>query len=541
MYINYSDLPDYQNLFLDYLYEFDNVSKFYPKNFREIENYNRTLEDLKNYIRPHREEVSDIIRKQYSDYKISKQTDTNIESLKSENTFAVVTGQQVAIFGGPLYTFYKVITTIKLCSQLKEKYDEYNFVPIFWMEGDDHDFEEVKSINIFDKTNSIKKIIYDDGLDEEIERGSVGSLKFNENIKSTINELEDSLRDTEYKNDLLNLIKKCYSEGTKFKEAFKKLLHSFFDEYGLIIFDPQDKEVKEILLPIFKKEIESFSDHTNEIVLKSAELDDIYHAQVKVKPVNLFYSDEKGRYLIEPVDEEFRFKGKRKRIGKIELLNLLHYDPSSFSPNVLLRPICQDYILPTAVYVGGPSELSYFAQVMPNYSFFEVVDPIIFPRSSATIIEKHIFSTLQKYDLSISDIFRKKRELINRVLKSISDIDINSLFSETKNNIDLELEKIKSTLLAIDKNLIDSTNKSMQRIFQNLEVIKEKSEKAQAAKHETVIKQLDKVRMVIYPQENLQERELSFINFANKYGLDIFKWIFNELTINKYEHQIIEL
>ena len=541
MYINYSDLPDYQNLFLDYLYEFDNVSKFYPKNFREIENYNRTLEDLKNYIRPHREEVSDIIRKQYSDYKISKQTDSNIESLKSENTFAVVTGQQVAIFGGPLYTFYKIITTIKLCSQLKEKYDEYNFVPIFWMEGDDHDFEEIKSINIFDKTNSIKKIIYDDGLDEEIERGSVGSLKFNENIKSTINELEDSLRDTEYKNDLLNLIKKCYSEGTKFKEAFKKLLHSFFDEYGLIIFDPQDKEVKEILLPIFKKEIESFSDHTNEIVLKSAELDDIYHAQVKVKPVNLFYSDEKGRYLIEPVDEEFRFKGKRKRIGKIELLNLLHYDPSSFSPNVLLRPICQDYILPTAVYVGGPSELSYFAQVMPNYSFFEVVDPIIFPRSSATIIEKHIFSTLQKYDLSISDIFRKKRELINRVLKSISDIDINSLFSETKNNIDLELEKIKSTLLAIDKNLIDSTNKSMQRIFQNLEVIKEKSEKAQAAKHETVIKQLDKVRMVIYPQENLQERELSFINFANKYGLDIFKWIFNELTINKYEHQIIEL
>ncbi|MCK5086238.1 MAG: bacillithiol biosynthesis cysteine-adding enzyme BshC, partial [Melioribacteraceae bacterium] len=513
----------------------------YPKNFREIENYNRTLENLKNYIRPHREEVSDIIRKQYSDYKISKQTDSNIESLKSENTFAVVTGQQVAIFGGPLYTFYKIITTIKLCSQLKEKYDEYNFVPIFWMEGDDHDFEEVKSINIFDKTNSIKKIIYDDGLDEEIERGSVGSLKFNENIKSTINELEDSLRDTEYKNDLLNLIKKCYSEGTKFKEAFKKLLHSFFDEYGLIIFDPQDKEVKEILLPIFKKEIESFSDHTNEIVLKSAELDDIYHAQVKVKPVNLFYSDEKGRYLIEPVDEEFRFKGKRKRIGKIELLNLLHYDPSSFSPNVLLRPICQDYILPTAVYVGGPSELSYFAQVMPNYSFFEVVDPIIFPRSSATIIEKHIFSTLQKYDLSISDIFRKKRELINRVLKSISDIDINSLFSETKNNIDLELEKIKSTLLAIDKNLIDSTNKSMQRIFQNLEVIKEKSEKAQAAKHETVIKQLDKVRMVIYPQENLQERELSFINFANKYGLDIFKWIFNELTINKYEHQIIEL
>jgi len=541
MYINYSDLPDYQNLFLDYLYEFDNVSKFYPKNFREIENYNRTLEDLKNYIRPHREEVSDIIRKQYSDYKISKQTDANIESLKSENTFAVVTGQQVTIFGGPLYTFYKLITTIKLCSQLKEKYDEYNFVPIFWMEGDDHDFEEVKSINIFDKNNSLKKIIYDDGLDEEIERGSVGSLNFNENINLTIKELEDSLRDTEYKNDLLNLIKKCYSEGTKFKEAFKKLLHNFFDEYGLILFDPQDKEVKEILLPIFKNEIESYSDHTNEIVLKSAELDDIYHAQVKVKPVNLFYSDEKGRHLIEPVDKEFRFKGKRKRIGKIELLNLLHYDPSTFSPNVLLRPICQDYILPTSIYVGGPSELSYFAQVMPNYSFFEIVDPIIFPRASATIVEKHIYSTLEKYDLSISDIFRDRKELISRVLNSISDIDINSLFLETKNNIDSELEKIKSTLLEIDKTLIDSTNKSMQRIFQNLEVIKEKSEKAQAVKHETVIKQLDKVRMVIYPQENLQERELSFIYFANKYGLDIFKWIFNELTINKYEHQIIEL
>ncbi|MCK5456396.1 MAG: bacillithiol biosynthesis BshC, partial [Melioribacteraceae bacterium] len=268
MKINYSDIPGNQNLFLDYISEFENVSMFYPKDFRNNDDIEKTFEELKNYDRPHRREISEIIKKQYSNYKISKQTESNISSLASEKTFAIVTGQQVSLFGGPLYTIYKTITAIKLSRLLKEKYSDFNFVPIFWMEVDDHDFNEVASINIFDKENKYRTLKYDDGLEEESNRGSVGNIKFNSAIENTLNELDDALRDNEFKDEILNLLKECYKEGKTFKDGFKELFIKLFDEFGLIIFDPQDSAVKNILLPIFEKEINNFETHTTKNVLK---------------------------------------------------------------------------------------------------------------------------------------------------------------------------------------------------------------------------------------------------------------------------------
>ena len=400
MSLNYSDLPGFQNLFLDYINEFENVNKFYPKNFRNDEDFLKTFSDLETYDRPHQKEISKIIKNQYLDFSISKQTKSNIAALESKDTFAVVTGQQVSLFGGPMYTIFKTITAIKLSNLLNEKYSDYNFVPIFWMEADDHDFAEVASTNILDKENTNTTLTYDDGLEEETNRGPVGNIEFNSNIKLSLADLSDALRDNEFKNDILALLNDSYKEGNTFKESFKNLLFNLFNEYGLIIFDPQDSSVKNLLLPIFEKEINEFQTHTTTNVLRSAELEEVYHAQVKVKPVNLFYTDESGRHLIEPTEDGFRFKGKRKRLNEEELLNLLYFDPTAFSPNVLLRPICQDFLLPTAVYVGGPSEISYFAQVIPNYSFFDVVSPILFPRSSATILESRQLSIINKYDLS---------------------------------------------------------------------------------------------------------------------------------------------
>jgi len=541
MQINYSDIPGNQNLFLDYISEFENVSTFYPKDFRNNSDFEKTFDDLTNYDRPHRKEISAIIKKQYSNYKISKHTQSNIASLASEKTFAIVTGQQVSLFGGPLYTIYKTITAIKLSRLLKEKYSDYNFVPIFWMEVDDHDFEEVASINIFDKENNFRTLSYDDGLEEDTNRGSVGSIKFDSTIEFTLADLDESLRDNEFKNEILVLLKECYKEGKTFKEGFKELFIKLFDEFGLVIFDPQDSAIKNILLPIFEKEINNFETHTTTNVLKSAELEEIYHAQIKVKPVNLFYSDETGRHLIEPVEDGFRFKGKRKRLNKEELLNLLYFDPSSFSPNVLLRPICQDYILPTAAYVGGSSEVSYFAQVMPNYKFFDVVSPIIFPRSSGTIIESHLYSIIEKYGLSLPDFYMDKNILIEKVVKIVSEINFDELFDKSEREIKVTLNGLKENLLSIDTNLIQPIEKSIARIEQTISTLKEKSKGAEGRKHKTLITQLQKVRDAVYPNNNLQEREINFFYFANKYGLDIIKWIMNELNTNKIEHQIIEL
>lgn len=541
MLINYSDLPGFDNLFLDYLYEFDNVRKFFNTNFRNINNYDEVFTKVKNSIRVDRKKLTDIIANQYKDFKISKQTESNIASLSSNKSLAVVTGQQLSLFGGPLYTFYKTITAIKLSQQLKEKYEQYNFIPVFWMEGDDHDFEEVKSVNIFNGDNGIENIIYDDGLELESNRGSVGNLKFNEQLEKTLNKVKDSLRETEFTNDLISQINKAYSVGKSFKEAFKEILFNLFDEYGLIIFDPQDAEVKKLLHPIFKYELENFRKNTDIILERSAELEEVYHAQVKIKPINLFLSESDGRFLIEPVDDNFRLKGKRLRYSLEHLLSILDSSPQRFSPNVLLRPICQDYLFPSACYIAGPSEISYFAQVMPYYSIFNIQQPIIYPRASITIIEKNIKTILEKYDLDLMDLFTDEHELISGLIAKIGNTDVKDVFNHSFHEIEKTIDNLKENIYVIDQTLIDAANKSKERIIQTLENLQTKVEKAQERQHETVIRQVQKARMNLYPNSNFQEREINFTYFANKYGIEIVKWVFNEISISKFEHQVLEL
>ena len=167
----------------------------------------------------------------------------------------------------------------------------------------------------------------------------------------------------------------------------------------------------------------------------SADLEEVYHSQVKVKPINLFYSENNGRYSIEPEDDLFRLKGKRQKFTLIELLDEIENYPDKFSANVLLRPITQDYLLPTGFYVAGPSEISYFAQVMPLYNKFGISEPVIYPRSSVTILEKNIKGVLEKYELNIEDIFVEEKLLNNRVLNQVADIRIDDLLHEYEHQI----------------------------------------------------------------------------------------------------------
>lgn len=541
MYINFCDIPGQQNLFLDYLYEFENVERFYKKNFRNQEQYEELFKTLEKYDRPHRAQLVNTIRAQYENIKISKQTQSNIEALYSNKTIAVVTGQQLGILGGPLYTLYKTITAIKLSNYLKERYDNYQFVPVFWLEGDDHDFDEVRKISLLDTNNQLFTLKYNDGLEEEINRGSIGQLKLNQNIENFFNELSNNLRETEFKNSLIDFLKSSYQPNTTFLEAFRSLMINIFDEYGLIIFNPLDPSVKKLLTPIFSKEIINYRDHTSYLVERSAELEEFYHAQVKVKPINLFYIENNERLLLEPADNDYRLKGRRKKFTQEDLLAQLNYAPERFSPNVLLRPICQDYLFPTAFYIGGPSEISYFAQLSPLYEIYNINQPIIYPRASATITEKGVKTILEKYNLKCINFFISEDELITNIVTQNSSMDINLLFNESLSNIEKVILLLGENLSLIDKSLYELTLKTKQRIEENLQYLKNKAVELEKSKHEVTIRQLSKIHNILYPNNNLQEREINFSYFANKYGLDILKWIFNELTINKFEHQILEL
>ncbi len=541
MYINFSDIPGNHNLFLDYLYEFGNVKDFYKTNFRNKEEYLNIFKKVAESHSEFREKLSLILFNQYRDFNPSLKTQKNLNSIKNKNTLAVVTGQQLGMLGGPLYTIYKIITAIKLSAFLSERYDDYLFVPIFWLEGDDHDFNEVRGTNVINADNEVIKISYSDELAEDENKGSVGNIAFDDSLNAFFSSIENSLRHTEYTQPLITEMKSFYSEGKTFKQSFRELIFRLFDEYGLILLDPQDKEFKEQLKPIFKNEITDFRKHTEKLVNVSAQLEEVYHAQVKVQPVNLFYKYEEGRFLIEPVENEFRLKRKRKKFTYEELMDTVEKEPESFSPNVLLRPICQDYILPTAFYVGGPSEISYFAQVMPLYDFYNIQPPIIYPRSSVTIIERNINSIIEKYDINISELFAEPEKVKQKIVEAISKTSIDEIFANSFNQIEAAFDRLKEKLFEFDKTISDAGTKYKQKIFHDLEVLKEKAIEAQKKKHETTLRQVDKVSNLVYPNSTLQEREINFIYFANKYSLNFLKNIFDEVAINKFEHQIIVL
>jgi bacillithiol biosynthesis cysteine-adding enzyme BshC len=542
MHINFSNIPAHQNLFLDYIEEYENVSRFYGKNFRDVEQFLPHFRKLASKERAHRALLSEIIQTQYLNLKISKQTQHNIELLALPNTIAVITGQQLGIFGGPLYTFYKTITAIKLCNLLKEQYSEFNFVPVFWLEGDDHDFDEVRNFSILSNDNSLLNIEYVDGLEEEINRGSTGAIKFNENLNTVFDKLSGALRDTDFKASLVDLLKAIYQPGKTFLECFRELMMNFFDGYGLVVFNPLDSRSKRLLVPVFKKAIAEYAEQSTTLVERSAELEEIYHAQVKVKPINLFYVEENERLLIEPTDAgDLRLKGKRKKFTFDDMLNQIEFMPEKFSPNVLLRPICQDYLFATGFYIGGPGEISYFAQVNPLYEIYDIEEPFIYPRASATIVEQGVNQVLNKHSFTYTDIFSEEDELIKKIVQASSELNLETLFAKTNEEIANLFSEISQKLATIDKTLGDLSEKSKQRIDQALEYLKNKASEAEKRKYDTSIRQLTKVRNILFPNGSLQEREINFVYFVNKYGMDFIKWLFNELQIDKFEHQILEL
>ena len=541
MYINFSDIPGHQNLFLDYLYEYENVAEFYANDFRNKENYLKIFKNVSENRQNLAPDVSSLLTRQYSQLNPSSLTQKNIKMLSDKKTLAIVTGQQLGIIGGPLYTLYKIMTAIKLSRLLSERYDDYNFVPVFWLEADDHDFNEVRATKIIDEANSLITIEYKEEIAEDDLKQSVGMINFDSSINDFFKKLDTSQKQTEFKLPILEHLKSIYKEGTSFKDAFRKFVFDYFDEYGLIIFDPQDDEVKKILKPVFKKEITDFRIHTEQLVQVSATLEELYHAQVKVKPVNLFLRVDEGRYSIEPVDNEYRLRRKRKSFTQEQLLELLENEPDKFSPNVLLRPICQDYLFPTAFYIAGPSEIAYFAQIKPLYEIYEIVEPIIYPRSSVTILENAIANSLEKYSVSINDIFIDVENVKKKIINSVEERSVDEMFEGITNQIETTFDQLKEKLLDLDKTIADSSNRYRDKILSNISELKSKAEKAQQKKYEVTLRQIDRAAVNLFPNSNLQEREINFVYFANKYGEEFIKKVFDELQINKFEHQIISL
>ena len=543
--IDFRDLSfadsSFSRLFVDYINDFSNVRNFFSGNFREEKDWRETIQRVAGRSID-RSSIVQVLSVQNRNFHCGVRTLANIDLLLNDNSLAVVTGQQVGLFTGPLYTIFKTLSVLKLTDQLSRRFPDYHFVPVFWLEGEDHDFDEVATIGLINGSNDLVQIRY--GKQETNEKknvGAVGKLELDESISAVFSTVDQALVHSEFKGQVLELFKTAYQPGMDFNRAFVHLLNVLLEDSGLVFLDPNDAQAKKIVAPIFERELGESSRTSQIVVEESAALEKQYHAQVKPRPINLFLFSDGGRYPIEPHPEGYLLKGTRRHLGKQEMADILHNTPERLSPNVVLRPICQDTLLPTVAYVGGPAEVAYFAQFRRLYDYFQIPEPIIYPRATATILEEKVEKVLTRFALQPIQFFQDVELLKQRVTEQVSDFKAHELFANTAGAVEESLNSLRAGMVSIDPTLGGALDGALGKMKATIDVLEQKVVAAQKRQNEVFLRQIDKAALFLFPNSNFQERELNILYFLNKYGPEFVRWLNGELEIDKFKHQIIRI
>ena len=468
-----------------------NLNLFFNSHYRESEDIFKVIDEkVHNYNTSRyfdKNVLIDILKRQNVTFGGDDSTAANIEMLVSENTFAVVTGQQVGLYTGPLYTILKTISTVKLAKELKERFPQFNFVPVFWLESEDHDIDEANHTYLIDKQNELVRVGFDaenTNAEEGARKNSppVGNIEFGELINSINEQLRSTMIDTDFKDKIMNMVIKNYREGNDYKTAFAGLMNDIFKGYGVIFIDPSDHEIKRLLIPVFEKELTSSPKLCETIITQSAELEKNYDLQVKPKVINMFFLHNNNRLLIEPRDGgKFALRNSKRRFENEEMLNTLNENPELFSPNVVLRPICQDYLLPTVAYIGGPGEISYFAQFKPAYKHYDITMPVIYPRASVSIIEGKISKFMNNFNVKLEDIFHHSF-LVSKVVDKLSEVKVEDEISKYIDDLNKIFYDMRNMTVKVDQTLLNVVDNLKDKTKQNIEQFKSKLINAQAKK-----------------------------------------------------------
>jgi bacillithiol biosynthesis cysteine-adding enzyme BshC len=316
-------------------------------------------------------------------------------------------------------------------------------------------------------------------------------------------------------------------------------MNHLFAGAGLVFISPNHPRLKRILSPLFVRELEEFPATSQMVISRSAELERKYHAQIKAKSINLFMFYKGGRYLIEPREHDFSLKGTRAFFTKDELMVLARETPEVFSANVILRPLCQDTLLPTVSYVGGPSEIAYSAQLQPVYEHLGIPEPVIYPRASISLVQGGLMRAMEKYGLELPEFLGDVEKVSAKVVEQISEIKLDLLFANMTKNVHDALNEAKFGLNEVDATLLGALDNVQSKIDVNIGVLREKSVAAQKRRNETAVRQIEKAAASLLPAGMLQERELNVIVYLNKYGPDLIKWLMEHIDITGFKHQVL--
>jgi bacillithiol biosynthesis cysteine-adding enzyme BshC len=538
--IRFSQIPRMSRLFNDFLYDFDRVSRFYqPDGLRLASLVSRSREVTAQSFS--RDAVADALADQNARAGAGPLTFANLERLRQPDSVVVITGQQAGLFTGPLYTILKALTAIKLAEHLRA--EGVNAVPMFWIAAEDHDFAEVNHTRLVNREGQLTTITYTACSPKEGK--PVGHVRLAEGIAENIDQLAAALPESEFSPRLIEDMRDSYRPGASFAEAFARMMMKLFGHFGVVLINPLDDRLKQVAGEIYARAMSHAPEFASRLVNESAALEASgYHAQVYTSPeaVPLFMLDEGRRTaMVRRDDGRFYLKNGEKSFGADELLETVERCPSCFSPNVTLRPIVQDFLLPTAVYIGGPAEIAYFAQLRPNYSLLGRVDPVVAPRASFTLIEKRHAKTMSKYGIEFTDLFKGFEEVMKTVVERSLDQNTAMVFDETEKVFNEQLEKLRESLLAVDPTLAEALKGGREKIFYQLHNLRTRFVHNRSKRDETTKQQVERLFAALYPNKNLQEREINACYFLARYGYELIDRLYEEVEIGLRAHKLVYL
>ncbi len=480
----------------------------------------------------------------------------NLELLESPGTLAIVTGQQTGMLDGPLYSFYKAFTAIELANDFRARFPEHSFVPVFWIETEDHDLEEISSVHVLNAEGRLESVRYTPSAlaanPEVAWRKQVGPTLLEEApLAEFFEKLRGVLQPTDFSAEVMALVQRTYTPGTSFARAFAALLLHYFGEDGLLIVDANSRELKSLASGLFRREIETSPQLSEKIVLQSVKVEEYYHAQIKPRAMNIFFVDEDGDRL--PIVERekttdngrsFFLKGSRKTFTLSELLADLEEHPERFSSNVVTRPLFQDTLLPTVAYVGGPGEIAYFAQLARAYEWANLPMPLIYPRVTATLIEERLERVFTKFHIPPEEILADAHGRNTALFDAMIETELVPRFGSALSEIDSSLEAIREKVNRVDATLDGALTALKGKVLTAVRDFEGKTLAAERKRHATTKAQLDKVLAALLPAGELQERELSMVYFLNKYGpryFELVKQLIRPVALNFHEHHVFHL
>jgi len=489
----FADTHLFSSFFLDYILQKQTLKKFYslfpePKNFED-----QLTAKKQSFPSTHRKTLMTVLQSQYKNLSQKKAVTDNINLLAQANTFTITTGHQLNIFTGPLYFIYKIVTVINACKELKSQFPDHHFVPVYWMASEDHDYDEIKYFKLYGKKYTW----------ETDQQGAVG--RFNpKSIEKLFNDIPGEI----------SLFKRAYLKNDTLSAAVRYYVHELFGEEGLVVIDADDHALKKQFQQVITEDV---FDHTPKKLVEeqNLQLEKLgYPTQVFARDINFFFLDKNIRSRIEEKNGSYCVVDTPIQFSKDELSKLIESEPEKFSPNVILRPLYQEVILPNLAYAGGPAEVVYWLQLKGVFDHFSIPFPMLMPRNFALVIEKNVSAKFEKTGLEYKHLFEEKSYLLNQWILKNSKHNLTlgkelTLFAE-------QFSSIRERAAAIDPTLIKYVEAQATRAARSLEKIEQKMLRAEKRIHREKLGQLESVKDLLFPNGSPQERTDNFLNFYQK-------------------------